>query len=114
MIQPNLTYLESIAGGDKRFINEMLQMILDNTLPEVEILKTHALNKEWTALGSTAHKMKAPLQMLGIPQISECIIELEQMGKQQRMFEGVGSKILELDALLKEIGQGIEHHLKQA
>jgi HPt (histidine-containing phosphotransfer) domain-containing protein len=78
MFKIDLTYLESIAGGDQTFIHEMLNMLLSSTFTEMDAIKRHSAAAQWVELGNLAHKIKAPIQMLGVPLVSDLILQIEQ------------------------------------
>lgn len=107
MIQLDLSYLNTISGGDKAFINDMLKMFLNTTFPEIELLKKHANDQAWELFGSTAHKMKAPIQMLGVPVVSDLVLELEQIGKHRTDLDTVPSKVQTLEGYIKELERQI-------
>jgi HPt (histidine-containing phosphotransfer) domain-containing protein len=108
----DLSYLESISGGDKAFIDDMLKMFLSNTFPEIEQLKTQAEAGQWELMGGTAHKMKAPMQMLGVPDISALVLELEQIGKSKANTEGIMDKIETLKGHIKGLETEINQYLQ--
>ena len=103
MIQLDLTYLNTISGGDQAFIHEMLKMFLTTTFPEMEALKQHASEGTWDLFGSTAHKMKAPIQMLGVPAVADLVFDLEHIGKSKIGVEGVSQKVQLLEEYIKEL-----------
>ena len=103
MIKLNLTYLESISGGDKVFIHEMLAMFLSNTFPELMQLKEYAQNGMWDQMSGIAHKMKAPMQMLDVPEASELVLQLEMIGKSKEATETALAKIEQLSALIQQM-----------
>jgi HPt (histidine-containing phosphotransfer) domain-containing protein len=111
MTKLDLTYLESISGGDKSFIQDMLRMFLKTTFPEIEQLRAHASKQEWDQVGTTAHKMKAPVQMLGVPEVSALVLELEQIGKTKVNTEAAPEKIVRLDEYIRELEAEINHYL---
>ncbi|MES2779457.1 MAG: Hpt domain-containing protein, partial [Bacteroidota bacterium] len=103
MIQLDLTYLETISGGDQAFIKEMLSMFLTNTFPEIVELRTLAANGDWDKMATTAHKMKAPLQMLGVPAVSDLVLELEIMGKTKQRTEQAVPKVETLAGYIQQL-----------
>lgn len=107
MIQLDLSYLNTISGGDKAFINDMLKMFLTTTFPEMEMLKKHASDEAWELFGSAAHKMKAPIQMLGVPVVSDLILDLELIGKHRTDIDTVPSKVQELEGYIQELERQI-------
>jgi HPt (histidine-containing phosphotransfer) domain-containing protein len=111
MIKPDLAYLETISGGDKSFITSVLNLFLTNTYPELADLKELADTQQWKEMGSIAHKMKAPVQMLGVQSISDLIMELEKMGKEEEDTTQAIAKVNELTKLMHELRTGIEDYL---
>lgn len=103
MIQLDLSYLEMISGGDQSFIKEMLTMFLNSTFTEISELKEHAVTGNWEKMGTTAHRMKAPLQMLGVTEVSNLIMELELMGKSKENTESAVQKVTVLEGYIKQL-----------
>jgi HPt (histidine-containing phosphotransfer) domain-containing protein len=107
MIKIDLSYLQSISGGDKAFINEMLTMFLNTTFPDIEQLKTLAASKQWEQMSSIAHKMKAPIQMLGVPQVSALVLDIEQTGRAKKDTDAAEQKIAELAMYITQMEKQI-------
>lgn len=81
MAKIDLSYLESVAGGDQDFIKQMLEMFKASTLPELEKIDTFYQKKDWMMITSLAHKVKAPLQMLSQSSILEKVQQIEKNSK---------------------------------
>jgi HPt (histidine-containing phosphotransfer) domain-containing protein len=111
MLKLDLTYLESISGSDKVFINEMLTLFITSTFPELEQLKHHANERSWDLMSSTAHKMKAPIQMLGIPEVSALIISIETLGKTNPSVMDITPKMEQLELYIHELEIVIRNYL---
>lgn len=112
MIKLDLSYLESISGGDRAFIDDMLKMFLTSTFPEVAHMEAQAQNGQWELMGGTAHKMKAPMQMLGVPEVATLVLELEQSGKNKTETEHAVSRINQLKEYIKELETEINRYLQ--
>ncbi|AMS26997.1 hypothetical protein AEM51_08175 [Bacteroidetes bacterium UKL13-3] len=112
MIQLDLSYLQTISRGDQTFIKEMLTMFLTTTFPELTELKQHAASQSLDMLGSTAHKMKAPIQILGVPVVSDLVLEIETIGKFHVGADSLPQKIELLEGYLKELENQINAILK--
>jgi HPt (histidine-containing phosphotransfer) domain-containing protein len=78
MSKIDLSYIESIAGGDKDFIKELLGMYLKSTPTELDNVELFLKNEDMLKLASTFHKIKAPVQMIGQPEIVELLVLLEK------------------------------------
>ena len=113
MFKIDLTYLENISAGDKAFVAEMLAMLQKNTLPEIEILKQLVNEKDWEKVRASAHKMKAPIEMLGIPEVSNIIMEIELQTKTQTSLETLPAKVLNLESQFAELGLLLTHEIAE-
>ncbi|MES2655966.1 MAG: Hpt domain-containing protein [Bacteroidota bacterium] len=105
----DLTYLNEISGGDNAFIREMLDLFLNTTAIEVNDFDPLLANQNYDGIGQLAHKMKAPIQMLGASDLFEKVRALEAIGKNKTNLESVPNLINEIkvsiDNLKIEIGQ---------
>ncbi|MES2725834.1 MAG: Hpt domain-containing protein [Bacteroidota bacterium] len=105
----DLTYLNEISGGDNAFIREMLDLFLNTTAIEVNDFDPLLANQNYEGIGQLAHKMKAPIQMLGASDLFEKVRALEAIGKNKTNLESVPNLINEIkvsiDNLKIEIGQ---------
>lgn len=113
MFKIDLTYLETIAGGDQSFINEMLRMLLNSTFTEMDAIKRHAAAGQWLELGNLAHKIKAPVQMLGVPLVSDLILQIELHGKHQTETETLQDKVTLLDSYMTELANQVQQILNK-
>jgi HPt (histidine-containing phosphotransfer) domain-containing protein len=111
MFKIDLTYLETISGGDQQFINEMLTMVMNTTLTEIVTLNQHALRGEWDQVGSIAHKIKAPLQMLGVQIVSDLVIDIEQSGKHATQVDAIHDKVKLLESYMVELSKQVKELL---
>lgn len=89
MSKLDLTYLNEISGGDKNFIREMLDLFVVTTAAEADQYDALLANGEYERIGSLAHKMKAPVQMLGANELFETIRSLEVSGKERSNLDQI-------------------------
>lgn len=110
----NLDYLKEISGGDQGFIKEMLDLFVNSTATEADQFDALLESGNYTAIGHLAHKMKAPIQMLGANNLFLLIRDLEKFGKEQSNLDKlpgmiaevkvqIGFAIEEINALLKDM-----------
>lgn len=106
----DLTYLNEISGGDKNFIREMLELFVNTTSEEVNQFDALVSSNMYDQIGALAHKMKAPIQMLGANTLFENIRNLERCGKEKsnlaeipNMVEGIKMQVAELTNEIKEL-----------
>lgn len=106
----NLTYLNGIAAGDTAFIREILAMIRSTSLREFVLLKQAFHNGDCLQIGAIAHKIKAPLQMLGDAELNEWIIIIESQSKGNEL---PSSQVIDqLEARIAQISVAIESYLE--
>lgn len=110
----DLSYLNEISGGDKAFIREMLELFIHTTSVEVyqfdSLLQANAIDQ----IGSLAHKMKAPIQMLGANELFELIRSVEKSGKEHSNLELLPEKINDVKRKVEELSQEIKEILAES
>jgi len=109
MSKIDLSYLESIASGDKEFIKEMLELFYKSTYPEIENIEDLSNNKDWDKIVLIAHRIKAPLQILGQTDTYDMIINLEKNAKQRINLEQIDGLIKLIKKNMSEINSEIHN-----
>lgn len=99
----DLTYLNEISGGDNAFIKEMLDLFLNTTAIEVNEFDSLLANQNYEGIGQLAHKMKAPIQMLGASELFEKVRALEMIGKSKTNLESIPNLINEIKASIENL-----------
>src|SRR6185369_10919272 len=77
----DLSYLTSVSGGDKQFVNDILQMFLDHTMPELNALKGSIASQDYATASVVAHRIKSSINMLGNADASALIVTIEKSAK---------------------------------
>ena len=77
----NLSYLNEISNGNKKFINELIDMFFIQVPEYQELLQEHFEKKDWYNLGRTAHKAKSAILMMGMNDLSRDLKKLEENAK---------------------------------
>jgi HPt (histidine-containing phosphotransfer) domain-containing protein len=108
MAKIDLSYLESIAAGDKDFIKEILGMFTKSTFPEIQVLENLSSNSEWDKLAAVAHRIKAPVQILGQIETYNLIVTLEVNAKQKANLEQIPELIATIKTQIYEINKEVE------
>lgn len=79
---PDLTFLKEISDNDMDFIKDVLNTFLDEMPKDMEALKTAVASKNFTDIGKIAHKTKSTLQTIGLLDLKELALTIEQAIKQ--------------------------------
>jgi|DEB19_MinimDraft_2_1074335.scaffolds.fasta_scaffold02704_3 HPt (histidine-containing phosphotransfer) domain-containing protein len=108
----DLTYLNEISGGDNSFIKEMLDLFIITTAIEVNEFDHLLANSNYEAIGQLAHKMKAPIQMLGASKLFEILRTIEQNGKNRTNIETFPNTINEVKVKIGELTNSIRNLLE--
>lgn len=77
----DLTYLQSISGGDIGFIKEVMRLFLEHTVPDSQTLKSLIEANNWGGVSSGAHKLKSSIAMFGNQEILDRVIFIEKSSK---------------------------------
>jgi HPt (histidine-containing phosphotransfer) domain-containing protein len=104
----DLTYLSEISGGDIAFIREMLDLFLNTTALEINDFDKLLAEKNYEGIGMLAHKMKAPIQMLGASALFEKVRSLENEGKSKLNIDVIPNLINEIKIMLADLKIEIE------
>lgn len=74
----DLTYLNSISGGDEEFIIDMIQTFIGNAPAEIKEMKRLFEEQSWSKLGENAHRFAPSLQFLGLKNLKKVINQIEE------------------------------------
>lgn len=107
----NLNYINEIAGGDTQFVKDMLVMFNQTTAKEVVGFDQLLSDANYSAIGSLANKIKAPVQMICTTELAEHVRTLELSAKEESNVEKIpvlietiknemGELVLEIEKIL--------------
>jgi HPt (histidine-containing phosphotransfer) domain-containing protein len=74
----DLTYLNQISEGDKEFINDILKTFLEEMPKDIKQIEDGLKNNNNTLIGKMAHKSKATLHLLGLEDLKNFALNIEQ------------------------------------
>ena len=109
----DLSYLNEISGGDKNFIREMLELFISTTATEALEFDPLLVNGSFEQIGHLAHKMKAPIQMLGANDLFNLVREVERCGKEHTNLDRVPSMIAQLKQEIDLVSAEIQQLLQE-
>ncbi len=66
MEQPNLSYIESMSGGDKAFEQKLISIIKSEFTEEKQTYVNAISNKDYKATAEIVHKLKHKISILGL------------------------------------------------
>lgn len=75
----NLNYLKNMSGDNPEFVREMVETFI-NSIPKLLRDMEEALGKgDLVKVGKIAHQIKPSLTLMGIPQLKESAVQLEEI-----------------------------------
>lgn len=96
-------YLNEISGGDTDFQKEIIQTFLEEMANEIERLQNACNQQDWSTLGSVAHKIKAPINMLCTEPLKTRILFIEKTAKAEQEVAGLPEEVRLLVQDLDEV-----------
>jgi len=97
----DLSYLQDISGGDEVVIAEMIELFLSETPKYLNNLELYYAAREWSKLSSEAHKLKPTLMYIGLTELHDLAIAIEDAAKGEEQNQ-------EIEDWVAEIRQGFE------
>lgn len=107
----DLSYLKTIAGDDFAFISEMLNMIQFSVPKEISNMTNSYKEGNYNAIASTAHKIKAPLQMINEYLLVDIILEIETNSRDGKSIEVIPALIEEFNVRFNKVDKAINQVL---
>lgn len=104
MERPNLSYIESMSGGDKTFERKLIDIIKEEFPIEKEVYFTNIKSKNNKLTAEIVHKLKHKISILGLEKSYEIAIAFEN-----NLIEGHYELQEDFEAIL----QLITDYLKQ-
>jgi len=78
----DLTFLKEISDGDQDFINDVLNTFLDEMPKDIAQMNQAVADQDIVMIGRMAHKTKSTLQTLGLFELKELALKIEQLSKE--------------------------------
>jgi HPt (histidine-containing phosphotransfer) domain-containing protein len=89
----DLSYLRAIAKGSNEFVLKLINSFITQTTEEIKKMKTSLQKQDWEGIHSTAHKIKPSLHFVGITDLKEPIVELEELAKKKQDPAHIGELV---------------------
>ncbi len=107
----NMNYLESIADGNREFIDEMVNMFVDQIDDHLDALNEGVNKENYADIAAAAHKVKPVLGYVGIDLERASIREIEHMAKTSAPLSEISQKILKLSELIELAKVELQNYL---
>lgn len=105
-----MTKLEDIAKGNKKFIDKMLRLFIEQVPDSVGEIKEAYLRADFEKIQKTAHKIKPTIDIMGIVSLKEDIRDIEKNAKIYKSSELLETLIRRLDKEIEKVVENLEQH----
>lgn len=75
----DLKELRAIAPDDENFVKEMITLFISQNETALNEIEVYTESRDYAKIKAILHKMKAPVLVMGVTQISEIILQVEKM-----------------------------------
>ncbi|MEO1030379.1 MAG: Hpt domain-containing protein [Bacteroidota bacterium] len=103
MEQPNLSYIESMSGGDKAFEQKLIDIIQREFPEEKQVYFNNIAANNFKAAAENVHKLKHKISILGLVKSYEAAVTYEH-----RLIEGSKEGQDDFEAILQNMTDFLE------
>jgi HPt (histidine-containing phosphotransfer) domain-containing protein len=107
----NLDFVNSMAGGNQDFINQLLTLFVDSVPESIDLINKHYANNDLDNLAKEAHKLKSTINTVQIPSFIEKIKEIEMIGKTGEGLEKLPGLIAEFNEVMPKAVEQVKELL---
>ncbi|MBS1653273.1 MAG: PAS domain S-box protein [Bacteroidetes bacterium] len=99
----DLTYLLKAGKGNKEFVQFMIRSFKDSTPGQLQDLKTAMERSDVSGIAGTAHKIKFSVNTMGLHQVKDDVLWIEEQARQNNMSAELKDKISNIITLFEEL-----------
>ncbi len=77
----DLTFLQEVAGDNKETFNDLLGILIEQSVEFIEAIPKYLAEKDWYFLGAIAHKAKASVRTIGMSDLGNKLETIEHLSK---------------------------------
>lgn len=111
-VSPDLSYLDQMTGEDSELKFKMINIMLEETPTELELLDSYCKAGNWDGVRAVAHKMKSSLQYMGLKETLELAKSIELTAREKvdvdQLPERINNVILTCKAALTSLSAELE------
>jgi CheY-like chemotaxis protein len=85
----DLSYLDTVTGGNAELKKKILQMLIDETPDELFSLRQFTREKNWKRVRAVAHKMKSGVTYLGLTKTLDAVKRVEEYSENEKFLERI-------------------------
>ncbi|MGZ3932774.1 MAG: response regulator, partial [Bacteroidia bacterium] len=87
----NLSQVQAMAGGDKAFVNEVLDIFIKDTPKAISTIEAGIQEKDYPAIKHWAHTLKSSMNLFGLKDtLGTILIQMEDMARNRQPLDEIG------------------------
>lgn len=107
----NLSHLINMIGDDQDSIKEFVALFIETSTVTLSELNEAFEQKNYSLMGSLAHKLKSSIDLMGIDSLKSEIRKIERIGKEMYGFEDLPELVKKLNEVLKTVHQAMNNDI---
>ncbi len=107
----NLSYFDENFGGDQAFIEEILDIFVQEVPEKISHLATAIDTENWEQAAEIAHSIKASVKMLGLQDLYTHIVTLEKQARENPDRTKMAQALQQATHILETAQVEIQHYL---
>lgn len=107
----DFSYLEKVSGNNKSFIKEIAEAFLKSIPTSIQDLDNYADHENWIELAKVAHKIKPSITLLGVHNLKDKIVKLEEEAKRHKNPWLINKLSKEITSELRDTLESIKHQI---
>lgn len=111
----DLSYLDTISGGNAELREKILKMLIDETPDELFTLRQFTREKNWKRVRAVAHKMKSGVTYLGLSKTLDAVKRVEEYAGNEKFLERIPDLVERINlATTKAINDLVSTRMEKA
>jgi HPt (histidine-containing phosphotransfer) domain-containing protein len=111
--KPDLSYLRQLMDNNAEIVLEVLAIFKSEVPKDIQHLELNMQQKEWEQLSKTAHKLKSSVGNLGLNQLRDIFLYIEQNGKEKTNIDQLPEYVNKAVKGIQQLFIDIEDEIKK-
>lgn len=99
----NLDFLNKVSNGDKAFIDEMMNTFIETSSDYLTLAKEQLKEQKFEALGKETHKFIPGVTFLGLKQLEDRLLLIEDYCKKSENLEEVPLLLSGAEEIIRKV-----------
>jgi HPt (histidine-containing phosphotransfer) domain-containing protein len=109
--KPDLSYLMQLMDNSAEIVLEVLAIFKSEVPKDIQKLENHLKHEEWEMLSKTAHKLKSSVGNLGLNELRDLFLFIEQNGKDKTNLDKIPLTVGKIVVLIQQLFIDLEDEI---